>query len=312
MPPLAQIMSAVQRTSEQENVYLVGQHTIHSLALGSIYTLLAAGFTLMSAAHRSLYLAYGGLYASGGYIAWWAVRSDYSVWGALGCATISCTLVGYLSYGLFHTVLPRASDGARLLTGLGFLLCIQEGYRLGIGPYRFKIMAFDSHPIYQIGPLMLTDAHWLVFGSAFVIFTVLQGFLHTSQAGRRLDVLMRGGPWHCAQVERHWLWGGASGIGAGLAGIAGVLGGVYLNDVHPAMGTMVTHKIMAIVLIGAFGNLYSMVLTSFSLALIEGVLLPATTLPIPLEAVLVLALAGASMIRLQDSGCGVDGREAEV
>lgn len=290
----------------------VGQHTIHSLALGSIYTLLAAGFTLMSAAHRSLYLAYGGLYALGGYITWWALRGDYSVWGALGFAIVGCTLIGYLSYGLFRTVLSRASDVARLLTGLGLLVCIQAGYRSGMGPYHFKTMAFDSHRIYQIGPLMLTDAHWFVFGSAFIIFTALHGFLHTSHAGRRLDVYMRGGPWHDAQVEWHWLWGSASGIGAALAGIAGVLGSVYLNDVYPAMGMGVTPKIMAIVLSGAFGHLHHVVLAAFSLALIEGVLLPATNLPIPLEAVLVLGLAVASVTRLRGSGRREDGREAEI
>ncbi len=106
--------------------------------------------------------------------------------------------------------------------------------------------------------------------------------------------------------------GGASGIGAGLAGIAGVLGGVYLNDVYPAMGVTVTYKIMAIVLIGAFGNLHNVALTSFSLAFIEGVVLPATNLPIPVELILLLGLAGASIIRLRGLDYWVDGREAGV
>jgi branched-subunit amino acid ABC-type transport system permease component len=290
----------------------VGQQTIHSLALGSIYTLLAAGFTLMSTAHRCLYLAYGGLYTLGGYITWWAIRHDYSVWEALGFAAIACTLLGWLSYGLFHTVLLRASGVARLLTGLGLLLCSQAGYRSGIGPYHFKIIAFDSHQIHHIGPLMLTDAHWFVFGGAFVIFTALQGFLHASKSGRLLDIQMRHGPCHFAPAEMSWQWGVASGIGAALAGIAGVLGGVYLNEVYPAMGTMITHKVMAIVLIGAFGNLHSVVLTSFSLAVIAGVLLPATNLPIPLEAILIVGLAVASVVRLQDSGCGVKDRDAKI
>jgi branched-chain amino acid transport system permease protein len=189
---------------------------------------------------------------------------------------------------------------------------MQEGYRLGIGPYHFKIIAFDSHQIYHIGPLMLTDAHWFVFGSAFVLFTALQGFLHTSKSGRMLDVLIRGEAWRFAQTETRWLWGGASGIGAGLAGIAGVLGGVYLNDVYPAMGIIVTHKIVAIVFIGTFGNLHNVVLIAFALAFIEGVLLPAMSLPISLEAVLLLSLAVVSIVRFQAVGGRVNGWESEV
>lgn len=251
----------------------------------------------MSAAHRSLYLAYGGLYALGGYITWWALRYDYTVWGALSLAMIGCILVGCVSYGLFCTVLSKASGIARLLTGLGLLICMQESYRLGIGPYRFKVVAFGSHQIHHIGPLMLTDVHWFVFGGVFVCFMVIQGFLRGSGTGRVLDAFLQCNAACRGQDEMHGLRWLASGIGAGLAGVGGVIGVLYLNEVYPSMGTMIMHKIMVIVLIGTFGNLHSVVLASFSVAFIEGVLLPALAFPIPFEAILLFVLVVGSSIR---------------
>ena len=290
----------------------MGQHAVHSLALGSIYALLAVGLTFMYAAHRSLYLAYGGLYALGGYVTWWAIRYDYTVWGALGLAIVGCTLAGCLSHGLFRVVRSGASEVSWLLVGLGLLICLQESYRLGIGPYRFKVIAIDSHQIHNIGPLMLTDVHWFVFGGAFALFTIIQGFLSTSQFGRTLHTFLQEGPVRHSESHTRWLEVFASGLGGALAGVSGVLGVLYLNEVYPDMGTMVTHKILALVLIGVLGNLRGAVLAAFALAFIEGVLLPATNLPIPPEAILLICLALAGVLYPQRIGNGAGLKETGI
>jgi branched-subunit amino acid ABC-type transport system permease component len=275
----------------------MGQQAIHSLALGSIYALLAVGFTFMYSAHRSLYLAYGGLYALGGYVTWWTMRSTHTVWVALGWAVVLCTSIGFLSHWWLRARLRHTSENASLLTGLGLLVCLEEFYRLGIGSYRLKVMAIDSHQVYHIGPLMVTDVHWLVFGGTFALFTAIQGFLSASRPGRALHALLRDDPAiHLMQDGLHRLQGLASGLGAALAGISGVLAGLYLNDVYPAMGTAITHKLLAVVLIGALGSLRGAILVAFAWALIEGVLLPATRLPVPPEAVLLVTLGTVGLL----------------
>ena len=80
-----------------------------------------------------------------------------------------------------------------------------------------------------------------------------------------------------------------------MAGLSGVLAGLYLNDVYPAMGIHITHKMLSIVLIGVLGSLRGALLVAFGLALVEGVILPATRLPVPSEAVTLPALALASI-----------------
>jgi branched-chain amino acid transport system permease protein len=275
----------------------MGQQAIHSLTLGSIYALLAVGFTLMYRAHRCLYLAYGGLYALGGYVTWWTMRSTHTIWVALGLAVVLCTSVGFLSHWWLRTRLPHMSENSSLLTGLGLLICLEEFYRLGIGSYRLKVTAIDSHQIYHIGPLMVTHVHWLVFGGTFALFTAVQGFLSASQPGRALHAFLQDDPAiHLTQGDLHRLQGMASGLGAALAGISGVLAGLYLNEVYPAMGTASTHKILAIVLIGVLGNLRGAVLVAFSWAVIEGVLLPAMRLPVPPEAILLVTLGTVGLL----------------
>jgi branched-chain amino acid transport system permease protein len=273
----------------------MGQQTLHSLAIGSIYALLAAGLNFMSVAHRSLYLAYGGLYALGGYVTWWTIRSQRPLWVAFGGAICLSVLCGMLSYWCMCLRVPRDSETSRLLGGLGLLICLAELYRLGISSYRMKVIAMNSYQVVHIGPLMVTDMHWLVFGSAFALYTAIQGFLTTSQSGRAvrawldrqhtvLEAEMPAGPIR--------LW--ACGLGAALAGMGGGLAGLYLNDVYPTMGVAVTHKVLTLVLIGTLGCLRGAVLTAFALALIEGLVLPILYRPLLADAVLLVALAVAS------------------
>jgi branched-subunit amino acid ABC-type transport system permease component len=273
----------------------MGQQAIHSLAVGSIYALLVVGLHFMSVAHRSLYLAYGGLYAVGGYVTWWVVRSHRSLWMAFGGALILSSVFGMVSYWSMHLRVPRRSETSRLLSGLGILICLAELYRLGISTYRLKVMAINSHHIAHIGPLMVTDIHWLVFGSSFALFTVVQGFLTTHSSGRAIGACLAG-PYKTAYGEalpvslRLW----ACGLGAALAGTGGVLAGLYFNDVYPAMGVTITHKILALVLIGTLGCLRGAVLAAFALALIEGLLLPILYHALLSDVVLLVALATAS------------------
>ena len=148
----------------------MGQHAIHSLALGSIYALLAVGLTFMYGAQRSLAIGYGGLYAVGSYVAWWTVRSNRPLWVALGLAVLLCTLVGVLLHWGVRIARAHTAERSTLLGGLGGLICLGEVCRWVIGPYHMKVIAVDSHRIHHLGPLMVTDMHWLVFGCVFALF----------------------------------------------------------------------------------------------------------------------------------------------
>jgi branched-chain amino acid transport system permease protein len=160
-----------------------------------------------------------------------------------------------------------------------------------------KVIAIDGHRIAHIGPLMVTDIHWLVFGSTFALFTAVQGFLTTSRLGRALQAFLDepytalyGG----AQPVSLRLW--ACGLGAALAGMSGVLAGLYLNDVYPAMGIAMTHKMLALMLIGTLAGFRGTALAAFALALLEGLVLPAIYRPLFSDAMLLVTLAVVSCV----------------
>ncbi len=273
----------------------MAQHAIQALALGCLYALLAAGLAFMSNARRTLYLAYGGLYLVGAFVTWWTLRSSLPIWMALALAPLFCVVLGSALMGLERVAQARRSEQAQLLWGLGILVCSMEGYRLVMESYHRKVIAIDSHQIHYLGPLMLSDMHWLVFGCTFGFGVAIQGFLTTSRPGLALlaaldnpDALSR---WRGLEPR---LYGAA--IGAALAGLGGGLAALHFNDVHPEMGLRLIHKLLCLVIIGGLGRIRGAVLAAFGLACIEEIFASTTLdLPLPAEIFLLIALFVVSL-----------------
>ena len=273
----------------------MAQHAIHALALGCLYALFAAGLVFLSRAQRAWYLAYGGLYLVGAYAAWWTLRSTYPIWLALILAPLCCALCALLLLGVERLARRQRSERAQLLWGLGLLLCSMEVCRFLMGPYHRKLLAIDSRQIYHLGPLMLSDMHWLVFGCAFGCGVCLHGFMTTSRAGTALQTVLQGQgePAPGRGINPHLF---AAVIGAGLAGLGGSLGALYLNGAHPELGLRAMHKLLCVVMIGGLGHARGAVLTAFALAGLEGIVAPMTMdLPLPVESYLLFALLVASL-----------------
>lgn len=280
----------------------MAQHAIHALALGCLYALLAAGLLFISSAQRTLYLAYGGLYLVGAYATWWALRLSYSIWMALILAPLLCAVLGAVLTCIERALRTQRSERSQLLWGLGVLICSMEVYRLTMGTYHRKVMAIDSHQIYHLGPLMLSDMHWLMFGCAFGCGAWLHGFLTTSRLGLTLQTVLddQDEPqrWHA--IDPRLL---ASLIGASLAGVGGGLAALYLNDVHPEMGLHAMPKMLCLVVIGGLRRIRRAVLAAFGLACAEGIVAPMTTdLPLPVEVYLLLVLLVVSLWPLPKHG----------
>ena len=272
----------------------MAQHAIHALALGCLYALFATGLVFLSRAQRSWHLAYGGLHLIGAYAAWWTLRSSYPVWMALVLAPLCCALCALALIGVERLARRPRSERAQLLWGLGLLLCSMELCRFMMGPHHRKLLAIDSRQIYHMGPLMLTDMHWLLFGCAFGCGVCLHGLMTTSRAGAALQTLLRGREAPASQriVEPSWF---AAAIGACLAGLGGSLAALHLNDAHPELGLRAMHKLLCVVMIGGLGHVRGAVLAAFALAGLEGLIAPMTIeLPLPVESYLLVALVAAS------------------
>lgn len=273
----------------------MAQQAIHALALGCLYAILASGLAFLSRAQRSLSLAYGGVYLVGGYVTWWMLRSSRPIWMALILAPLLGAVLGVALASIERVVRVQRSERSQLLWGLGVLICSMEVSRLMMETYHRKVIAIDSHQIHYLGPLMLSDMHWLVFGCAFGCGVWLHGLLTTSRLGTTLQAVLddRDEPQRWRGIDPGLF---AAAIGASLAGGGGGLAALYLNEVHPEMGLRIMHKLLCLVMLGGLGRIRGVVLAAFGLACVEGLVAPKMAeMPLPVEGALLLALVVVSL-----------------
>lgn len=274
----------------------MGQQAIHALAVGSIYALLMAGFGLMARLRRALPLGYASVYTGGGYLAWWSVRTTASLWSALGGVAGGAILLG-LALAVRRLPARGGTPLASLLIGIGTLACVEEASRLLVGPYHMKVVAFASYRVFSLGPLLLSEVHWLVFGITFGVLTTAEGLLKSTKGRRWLaaalaDEAGSGAGW--PGLRRRLLLYGAS---LALGGLAGVLASCYFNDVHPAMGTAVTPRLLVLACLGALTSLQHACLLAAGLAATEHLLLPVLPWRLPADTVVLAAAVSVAMLR---------------
>jgi branched-chain amino acid transport system permease protein len=260
-----------------------------------MYALLATGLVFLSSAQRSWYLASGGLYLVGGYTTWWTLRSGRPIWTAFILALWLCAMLGVALTYIARVACTQRSERSQLLWGLGVLICSMEIYRFMMGAFHRKLLAIDSHQIHYLGPLMLSDMHWLMFGCAFGCGAWLHGFLTTSRPGLALQAVLdqqsEPPPWRGINPRLF-----TAAMGASLAGLSGGLAALYLNDIHPEQGLRFMHKILCLVFIGGLGHVRGTVFAAFGLAGVEGMVAPMTTdSPLPSEIYLLLVLLVVSL-----------------
>jgi branched-chain amino acid transport system permease protein len=88
-------------------------------------------------------------------------------------------------------------------------------------------------------------------------------------------------------------------MGSAVAAIAGILVGVYYNQVYPTMGTVPAYKTLAIIVVGGLGSIPGAVLAGILIGLAESLLIGYEVIPLPRDALAFIAMIIVFMIRPQ-------------
>jgi branched-chain amino acid transport system permease protein len=168
---------------------------------------------------------------------------------------------------------------------------MEEAFRIIAGPHTLAYNARVGLGDLSIGSFHLTETQILILLVTLAILIFLWAFLTKTRTG----LAMRA----CAQdAETTSSFGvNVSGIiavnfliGSAMAGAAGVLIGVYDNQVWPTMGSIPAYKALAIVVLGGLGNIPGTVLASIVVGLAETFFIGVLAIPFPRDAVAFIAM----------------------
>jgi branched-chain amino acid transport system permease protein len=228
---------------------------LNSLTLSSLYFLVASGFTLVFGLMRNVNLAHGSLYLLGAYIGWVVGEQTGSWLLAVAAGFLAAAVVGLLMQVLVFRWM-QGQDLRQTLVTIGISIVLAD---LMLWTWGGEIYTFEPPPlIYGSTVLPLVEKfptyRIAVFVMALAIGLLLWWFLARTRVGMmiRAGVDDRG-MLAASGVNVQLVFATTFAIGAGLAGLAGVVGGSALS-VSPGEDTRYLLASLVVVIVGGMGS----------------------------------------------------------
>jgi branched-chain amino acid transport system permease protein len=227
----------------------------NGITLGGLYFLVASGFTLIFGLMRNVNLAHGSLYLFGAYVGWMVGDKTGSWLLAVAAGFLAAALVGLLLQLLVFRHMQGQDLRQTLVTiGISIVLADLMLWTWGAEIYTFDppslIYGSTSLPVVEKFPTY----RLAVLVGAIAIGVGLWWFLARTKVGMmiRAGVDDRG-MLAASGVNVQRLFAVTFAIGAGLAGLAGVVGGSALS-VSPGEDTRYLLASLVVVIVGGMGS----------------------------------------------------------
>ena len=254
-----------------EILHQVLQQLINGISLGSIYALIALGYTMIYGIIKLINFAHGDIYMVGAYIGFFAItQAHLSIVPSLLISLVVTGVLAMLVARLSYNPLRHAPRISVLITASGgsFFLEYTTMYFVSPTPRTFPAMFGDV--AVTVGGIVINGQQMLILGITAVLMVILTYIVQKTKTGKA----MRAASFDTETAE---LMGINSdriisitfGIGSALAAVAGVLVGIYYNSIDPLMGIMPGLKAFVAAVLGGIGILPGAVVGGLILGVVE-------------------------------------------
>ncbi|MDM8312817.1 MULTISPECIES: branched-chain amino acid ABC transporter permease [Clostridium] len=233
------------------------QQLINGLSLGSIYALIALGYTMVYGIINLINFAHGDVYMLGAFIGFGLITIlKMSFLSALLISMVSCAIIGMVIERVAYKPIRKSSRIAALITAISVSLFLEYGTMYFVKPEsRAFPQVLDNKTIELFGGKFMVSSIdiWIVVITV-VLMVVLQYVIHKTKMGKAMRaVAMDSEAAQYMGISIDKTISFTFAIGSALAGAAGVLVGVYYNSINPLMGVMPGLKAFVAAVIGGIG-----------------------------------------------------------
>ena len=248
-------------------------YIINGISLGSVYAIIALGYTMVYGIAKMLNFAHGDVIMVGGYISYFAANA-YGLSPLLSvlAAMIVCTVLGVVIERLAYRPLRSSASLAVLITAIGVSYFLQNGAQL----------IWSSNPrvyssLVTMAPMSLFNGQIIISGetvvtviSCVVIMAALLLLTKKTKIGKAMRAVSEDkGAAQLMGINVNATISATFAIGSALAAIAGVLLCSSYSTLMPTTGSMPGIKAFTAAVFGGIGSIPGAFLGGILLGLIE-------------------------------------------
>ncbi|MGL4343966.1 MAG: branched-chain amino acid ABC transporter permease [Cellulosilyticaceae bacterium] len=248
------------------------QHLANGILLGSLYALIAIGYTMVYGILRLINFAHGDLFMVAAYLMVFGLGVFHLPWYITIVVTIGITAVmGMMIEKMAYRPLRDAPKTSLLISAIGvsFLLENLATYLFSGKPKafpEFKVMTQS----FVVGGVSLQPLNIIVPVVTVILLGALVYLIHKTKLGMAMRAVSK--DYEIARVmgiKINHIIAYTFVIGSGLAAVGAILWGMKYPQVSPLMGVMPGLKCFIAAVVGGIGNIKGAVVGGFILGLAE-------------------------------------------
>jgi len=233
------------------------QQIANGISLGSIYALIALGYTMVYGIIKLINFAHGDVYMIGAYIGFAAITyAKVGFFPALVISMLLCAILGVLIERVAYKPLRNSTRIAVLITAIGVSLLLEYVMMFFVGAEVRSYPPVLPEKVFHLGAVIINLQQIYIVATSIFLMIMLQFIVQKTKTGKAMravsidkDVAQLMG----IKVDRTISYTFA--IGSALAGAAGVLVGIYYNSIDPLMGIMPGLKAFVAAVFGGIGSI---------------------------------------------------------
>jgi branched-chain amino acid transport system permease protein len=248
------------------------QHLANALALGSLYALIAIGYTMVYGILRLINFAHGDVFMLGAYVAFYGVAMFLLPWWASFLIAIVFTAgLGILLERVAYRPLRDSPRISVMISAIGASFLIENLAVVVFGGRPKGVAVPDVMNVrVELGSVMLTSVSLVIPAFTFLLLGILLwvvGRTRTGMAMRAVATDLDAARLQAIDVNR--IVSFTFGAGSLLAAFGGILWSYKYPQLNPLMGVMPGLKCFIAAVVGGIGNIPGAVLGGFLLGGIE-------------------------------------------
>ena len=251
---------------------IVLQQLINGLQVGSIYALIALGYSMVYGIIRLLNFAHGDIIMVGGYIALLIISANVSPVVAVIAAIVGCVILACVIEKAAYTPLRSAPRISLLITAIGVSYFLENMAQLimGADPIVFPNTAIIPNVTFKLGALNISLTTIVSLITAVISMAVLTLLVQKTKMGKAMRAVSEDmGAAQLMGININATISFTFAIGAALAGIGAILYCCKYPQVKPTTGYLLGLKAFVAAVLGGIGSIPGAMLGGLAIGIAE-------------------------------------------
>lgn len=244
---------------------------LNGLQLGSIYALVALGYTMVYGIILLLNFAHGDIIMAGAYISWIAM-AQLGIHPALAAllSIVGCMALGVAIDKIAYAPLREAPRLSVLITAIGVSYFLESGSQLIFGADAKVVPAFVNLTTVSVGSVTLSLTAILTVAVTCISTVILTFLVQKTRLGKAMRAVSEDmGAARLMGVNVNSTISFTFAVGSALAGIGAILYSMAYHQATPTMGIMLGTKAFVAAVLGGIGSIPGAVVGGLVVGFVE-------------------------------------------